>query len=193
LLCKPPREKHSWLILFVGPIFRYGPNSLSFNTSSANQTINAPKANCQKSRFYEGFPPVKGAWSIVSAIPRDVHARKRRVLSHAFSDKALRNMESFILPQVRTFCELLAESGQKGKTMNMSKMSNYMSFDIMGDLCFGKTFSMQTREDNRFVTELISGRVRNDSVVRMPLFSIIQLSTSFISLKSLTDDMENEG
>jgi hypothetical protein len=75
----------------------------------------------------------------------------------------------------------------------MSKMSNYMSFDIMGDLCFGKTFSMQTREDNRFVTELISGRVRNDSVVRMPLFSIIQLSTSFISLKSLTDDMENEG
>jgi hypothetical protein len=102
-------------------------------------------------------------------------------------------MESFILPQVRTFCELLAESGQKGKTMNMSKMSNYMSFDIMGDLCFGKTFSMQTREDNRFVTELISGRVRNDSVVRMPLFSIIQLSTSFISLKSLTDDMENEG
>jgi hypothetical protein len=123
----------------------------------------------------------------------EMSTHESAVLSHAFSDKALRNMESFILPQVRTFCELLAESGQKGKTMNMSKMSNYMSFDIMGDLCFGKTFSMQTREDNRFVTELISGRVRNDSVVRMPLFSIIQLSTSFISLKSLTDDMENEG
>jgi cytochrome P450 len=188
-----PAEIRLLLILSLGPIFRYGPNSLSFNTSTANQTIHGPKANCQKGKYYKAFPPVKDAWSIVSAIPRDVHARKRRVLSHAFSDKALRNMESFILPQVRTFCELLAESGQKGKTINMSKMSNYMSFDIMGDLCFGKTFSMQTREDNRFVTELISGRVRNDSVVRMPLFSIIQLSTSFISLKSLTDDMENEG
>jgi len=179
------RERRSWLILSVGPIFRYGPNSLSFNTSTANQTIHAPKANCQKSRFYEGFPPVKGAWSIVSAIPRDIHARKRRVLSHAFSDKAIRNMEAFILPQVRKFCELLAESGKKGIVNNISQMSNYMSFDIMGDLCFGKTFSMQTREDNRFVTELISGRVRNDSVVWILSFLYISTSDSFHLLIAL--------
>jgi len=60
-----------------------------------------------------------------------------------------------------------------------------MSFDIMGDLCFGKTFSMQTREDNRFVTELISGRVRNDSVVWILSFLYISTSDSFHLLIAL--------
>lgn len=38
----------------------------------------------------------------------------------------------------------------------MSLQADYMTFDIMGDLCFGKAFGMLERPDNRFAIDLIS-------------------------------------
>ena len=38
---------------------------------------------------------------------------------------------------------------------DISDQANYMTFDIMGDLCFGKAFGMLERPDNRFAIDLI--------------------------------------
>lgn len=119
----------------------------------------------QKSQFYSVFPAQKDAFSTHSAIDKDAHARKRRVISHAFSESAIKTMEKYILAHVRTFCDRLGERGvvkREGSEQsswsnpqNVSNWCDYITFDILGDLCFGKAFDMLERPDNRFAVELI--------------------------------------
>ena len=155
-----------------GNIVRFGPNSLSFNSNTALKEIYGYKANVRKADFYLAFWATKDAFSTHSAVDRTAHARKRRVLSHAFSDGAMRSMEKYILAQVRQFCANLGEksdvrqSGCFGGVLaeksdewtepkNISDQANYLTFDIMGDLAFGKAFGMLERPDNRFAIDLV--------------------------------------
>lgn len=45
-----------------------------------------------------------------------------------------------MLPHIRTYCDLLTSK----VTSNVSKLADGISFDIMGDLCFGRSFGMLT-------------------------------------------------
>ena len=150
-----------------GNIVRFGPNSLSFNTNTALKEIYGFKGNVRKADFYSAFPATKDSFSTHSAIDRAAHARKRRVLSQAFSDAAIKSMENHILAHVRQFCSNLGDKGawtnpfdtlertQWTPAKNISDQANYMTFDVMGDLCFGKAFGMLERPDNRFAIDLI--------------------------------------
>lgn len=146
-----------------GPVVRFGPNSLSFNTNTALKEIYGFKANVRKADFYSAFPASKDAYSTHSAIDRSMHARKRRVLSQAFSDGAIKSMETHILSHIRQWCQNLNSTttatnpSEKSWTTakNLSDESNYLTFDIMGDLCFGKPFHMLTDATNRFAIDLI--------------------------------------
>ncbi|PPJ52050.1 hypothetical protein CBER1_09819 [Cercospora berteroae] len=158
-----------------GPIVRFGPNSLSFNSNTALKDIYGFKSNVRKARFYEAFWATKDSFSTHSAISKSIHARKRRVLSHAFSDSAIKSMENHILAHIRQFCQNLAgntntpdtqlttsasapntpESKGYGAPINITDQANYLTFDIMGDLCFGKSFSMLETPQNRFAIDLI--------------------------------------
>ncbi|KAF7196953.1 Cytochrome P450 monooxygenase [Pseudocercospora fuligena] len=149
-----------------GPVVRFGPNSLSFNSNTALKEIYGFKSNVRKADFYQAFWASKDAFSTHSSIDKSVHARKRRVLSQAFSDAAIKSMENHILAHVRQFCQNLgglttfgsvpnAESKGYGEAVEISDQANYLTFDIMGDLCFGKAFGMLERPDNRFAIDLI--------------------------------------
>ncbi|KAM3422487.1 hypothetical protein BST61_g2834 [Cercospora zeina] len=158
-----------------GPIVRFGPNSLSFNSNTALKDIYGFKSNVRKARFYEAFWATKDSFSTHSAISKSIHARKRRVLSHAFSDSAIKSMENHILAHIRQFCQNLSgpsnpsthrttfasvpsspESKGYGPPINITNQSNYLTFDIMGDLCFGKSFSMLETPHNHFAIDLIA-------------------------------------
>ena len=149
-----------------GPIVRFGPNSLSFNTNTALKEIYGFKANVRKSDFYLAFWANKDAFSTHSAVDKAVHARKRRVLSQAFSDAAMKGMERYILTHIRQLCANLGEVGAGTSSSdekriwtapkNIALQADYTTFDIMGDLCFGKAFGMLERPDNRFAIDLIS-------------------------------------
>ena len=82
-----------------------------------------------------------------------VHARKRRVLNSAFSEKAIRSAESFVIRHVDRWNELLIE-GNDGKEwtepQNMSDLTDYLVFDIMGDLAFGRSFEIKEPGENPF-------------------------------------------
>lgn len=135
-----------------GPVFRYGPNKLSFNTHTALHTIHGPKANVRKADFYHGFDSPSGP-NLLGSIQKDVHSRKRRVLAFAFSDKALKSMEQYMLANTRIFCDKLASTTEP---LNMAKWCMYLAGDILGDLCFGNSFNTLTSLENRFSLEVIS-------------------------------------
>ncbi|KAI9684838.1 MAG: hypothetical protein M1820_010871 [Bogoriella megaspora] len=148
-----------------GPIVRYGPNSLSFNSASALQTIYGFRSNVQKANFYSAFPAAKGAWSTHSAIDKGLHARKRRVLSQGFSDQAMRGLQPHILSVVRTFCDAMGDFGRSSKEVNskgwstpkdMGAWCNYMSYDVLGDICYGQSFDTLESPDNRFAMAMVA-------------------------------------
>jgi hypothetical protein len=81
-------------------------------------------------------------------------------------------MERYILANIRSFCDALGAvsantSENKGWTIgrNMADWCNYLTFDIMGDLCFGKAFGMLERPDNRFAIELLGNAAHRHLIV----------------------------
>jgi cytochrome P450 len=67
------------------------------------------------------------------------HSRYRRLLSHAFSEKALREQE----PVVKHYIDLLMAKlhENSGSPQDMVNWFNFVAFDIIGDLALGKSFS----------------------------------------------------
>jgi cytochrome P450 len=164
------------LIHSTGPVFRFGPNSISINSNTALKTIYGHKSNVKKSKFYSVFPPTKDTFNTHSSIDKASHARKRRVLSHAFSDGAIKSMEKYILANVRSFCSAIGSNsqtltekavtkGQWGAAQNMSDWCNYLTFDVMGDLCFGKAFEMLEHHENRHVIDLLGNAAHMHLIV----------------------------
>ena len=177
---KGDRHLELWRIhQTYGDVVRLGPNSVSINTATALKDIYGFKANVKKSNFYSVFPATKAAFSTHTAIDKAVHARKRRVLSQAFSDSAMRAMEVHILDNIESWCRYLGNNQEGNKIdvndsmngyggsnpvydskgwsapKNMGDWTNYLSFDVLGDLCFGKPFGVMERDENRFLLDLI--------------------------------------
>lgn len=171
------------LLIIVGKFVRFGPNSLSINSNTALKKIYGHDSNVRKSDFYSAFPATKDSYNTHNTMDKAVHARKRRVLSHAFSDTAIKQMEKYILGNIRSFCDNLGTQGfitsEKGWTSakNMADWCNYLTFDIMGDLCFGKAFGMLERSENRFAIDLIGNAAHRHLIVRLHiLIKYIQLT-----------------
>ena len=85
-------------------------------------------------------------------------------------------MEKYILGNVRTFCSALGskssfmteKAGEKGQwsvAQNMADWCNYLTFDVMGDLCFGKAFEMLENHTNRHVIDLIGSAAHMHLIV----------------------------
>lgn len=170
-----------------GPIVRFGPNSLSFNSATSLKEVYGFKANVRKAQFYDAF--VHPAANTHNCRDRALHARKRRVMAHAFSDSAIKEMERYILANVRTFCEAIGsglriggssekEGGEWTSPKCMSDWFSYLSMDILGDLCFGKAFHMLERDDNRFAIDLVSTAAHRHLIVSSPLSFFFFLPTS---------------
>ena len=87
-------------------------------------------------------------------------------------------MEKYILANVRTFCSRLGETftaiteknGEKSwnAPQNMADWCNYLTFDVMGDLCFGKAFEMLEHDSNRHVIDLIGNAAHMHLIVPPP-------------------------
>ena len=140
-----------------GPVVRVAPNELSFIDGQAWQDIyghhrtGAP--NFQKNPL-QSAPNENGIDAIISANDAD-HARYRRLLSHSFSEKVLREQE--YLPQ--QYIDLLMArlrdraSSPDGAVVDISKWVNFATFDIIGDLAFGESFHcLETANYHAWVT-----------------------------------------
>ncbi|KAF3763170.1 cytochrome P450 [Cryphonectria parasitica EP155] len=163
-----------------GPVVRIGPDSLSFNTSSSLKEIYGFKSNVRKAQFYDAF--VHPAPNTHNCRDRQLHARKRRVMAHAFSDGAIKEMERYILANIRTFCEGIGAGSRVGDNKGwtspkcMSDWFSWLSMDILGDLCFGKAFHMLEKEDNRFAIDLVSTAAHRHLICgTMPILNTLSL------------------
>lgn len=135
----------------TGDIVRIAPNTLSFNTASALSTIYGQRgANVKKGEWYKTFDVAAGSYSSFTETDREVHSIKRRWMAPSFSADSLKANEHLVIQNIERFCETLKPAGTDwGTQWNMSDMSTYLGFDIMGALVFGSDFRTVQDEENR--------------------------------------------
>lgn len=75
------------------------------------------------------------------------HARMRRLVSHAFSEQALREQEHLITPYFDLLIEKLKQQAVSSEKegIDLVRWYNFTTFDILGDLCFDESFGALAR------------------------------------------------
>ena len=122
-----------------GDTVRTGPDEVSYTNAQAWRDVYAHRKAGDGEFAKEALsmpPTVNGVEPIISA-NRENHARFRRLLSHAFSDRGLREQE----PLIREYADLLiTRLHESDGPQDMAKWYSWTTFDLIGDLAFGESF-----------------------------------------------------
>ncbi|TVY31882.1 Cytochrome P450 monooxygenase [Lachnellula subtilissima] len=137
--------RHIWIWQchqIYGDVFRFHPNGLIINSPSGHNSIYGTRSNVKKGKFYEVFQN-KEARNTLNTIDKAAHAKKRKVLNAVFSDSAVRSAETFVIKHVDRWCDLLLDNVKAGEwtePKNAAHLTDFLVFDILGDLAFGRSF-----------------------------------------------------
>ncbi|KAK0202468.1 cytochrome P450 monooxygenase [Desarmillaria ectypa] len=141
-----------------GPFVRIAPNHISVALSDAQPLVYGHGNGALKSSFYDAF--ITTSQGLFSVRNRQIHTRKRKMISHSFSQKSMLELEphvhryvSQLLGQWDKLYEkaLKGMSGEEGEGwtghdrrlwLDFSPWISYLAFDIIGDLAFGTPFGM---------------------------------------------------
>ena len=114
------------------------------------------KSNVIRSDWYESIRESAGGFeSTLTARQKARHAVKRRLLSHAFSDKSLKDYEPRIRRLLGTWLDCLEIEAQNRSQVDLGDWGNYLIFDILIDLGFGAAAGLCRNEGDRSIVELI--------------------------------------
>jgi hypothetical protein len=124
-----------------GPVVRIAPDTLAFNSAQAFRDIYSLRPGHQaflKDRAEYTLPP-NGVAHLVSALDDASHARQRRLMAPAFSERSIRALEGLVRGHVDTLIAKLRELKDKGE-LDIKSWMNYTTFDITGDFVFSEPF-----------------------------------------------------
>ncbi|KAL6704221.1 hypothetical protein ACN47E_008478 [Coniothyrium glycines] len=129
-----------------GEIIRLGPNRLSFINPVAWKDIYGHKHGNAK-------PNVKNLDRAAKSMPSGLlpmalepspagHAAQRKQFNPAFSEKAWRKQEAMVSKYIDQFIQRVREEIAKSPNgeawLDLGKLYNFLTFDVMGDLTFGE-------------------------------------------------------
>jgi cytochrome P450 len=129
--------------MLAGDVFRFQPDGLMINSPSGHASVYSTKPNVKKGKFYKVFPRNAGSVNTLTIVDRHLHARKRKVLNAVFSDSAVRSSETFVIKHIDRWCNLLTANlkpGEWTEPKNTVQLVEFLVFDILGDLAFGRSF-----------------------------------------------------
>ncbi|KAF2725985.1 cytochrome P450 [Polychaeton citri CBS 116435] len=120
-----------------GPIVRLAPNELSFaGGAQAWEDIHGPKKGALPHKDPIFYPrSINGADSIMTADDEE-HIRQRKIMSHAFSERTLKEQEPLLKSWAEKMKTKLGQRATTGEQIDIVKFYNCTTFDIMADLLF---------------------------------------------------------
>ncbi|KAI8937337.1 hypothetical protein NX059_006543 [Plenodomus lindquistii] len=138
------REMHAK----YGHIVRIGPNQLSFTHPDAWKDIYGhgtknTRGTVPDKDWAKYGTSINGAQSLISARPEN-HGRMRKIFTPAFSDRALKQQEPLFLKYTDLLVSKLREelTADSERKVDMVRMYNFTTFDVMGDITFGEPLHM---------------------------------------------------
>ena len=124
-----------------GACVRIAPDELSYATTLAWKDIYSHRQGVPempKDPLRQAIPP-NGIPNMLGA-NRENHSRYRKLLSHAFSEKGMREQEPLIREYVDLLVDRLGEAAKMNTSQDMVAWYNRATFDIISDLAFGESF-----------------------------------------------------
>lgn len=116
------------------PVVRVGPNTLSFSTPDAIRAIYGHNTPCLKGGTYvtaAGTHP-----SLLDVVDKQEHARKRRILSHAFATRNLEQWEFKVTDKVQKLVaqfDLLCHDKEEA-VVDFRMWSNLFTIEAIADI-----------------------------------------------------------
>lgn len=156
-----------------GDIVRFGPDRLSFRSAEGVHDIYGDrKVNVMKGGgFTDAAEAINRPVNTHSISDRSLHAKRRRLLANAFSEGALRNLEPFVIGTIREWINTIAQlqdspADSKGWSVprNMGVWSSNLTLDVLGELCFGKSFGA-IKNGSHWASELLLGGTKFTSCI----------------------------
>lgn len=146
-------DRHVWLwrqFQIYGSKIRPEPSTVLFCDPEAYADIYNHKANLRRSDFYTAWRRNDRDKTTLNTVDVSEHARKRKLLNLAFTDKTVRAASEFVITHVDRWNNLLVDGADSdwSSPMDLTEKMDYLIFDIMGDLCFGKSFDIKEPGDN---------------------------------------------
>ena len=138
-------------------VVRISPDDLSFTSPSAWNdmfVLQRGRETFQKDVIIYGNPP-QGVHAVLTANDAD-HVRMRRILAHAFSEKALKMQEPLIQSHVNILIDQLRQcSITSGGKVDVEAFFRWATFDIMGELAFGESIDCLRSQRHRQWSSMI--------------------------------------
>lgn len=132
------------------------------------------RARTVKSDGYQSMSTSRTTPNTISAIDKKTHSFKRRIQSQVLSEAGLKTVEGRVLGHVQEFVDYLGSDADApmsektrdadgwGPSKNMSEACNFMTYNVISDLCYGESLDLFKACDLRWfpgAVALISRRV----------------------------------
>ncbi|KAI2629257.1 cytochrome P450 [Hypomontagnella submonticulosa] len=155
-----------------GPVVRYGPNRLLFNSATAVQDI-YQNPNFTKSHVYV-LSRLGGGSSIFSTIDKDQHRHKRQLYAQVLGSRSMRMFEPTILEHIDVFLAIILKSCNSSTPEDMTSRCQYMGFDTIASLALEQRLNLQTEEKNRVLLRvLIAAKTQANILMHLPAFRFV--------------------
>ncbi|KAK3986137.1 cytochrome p450 [Cladorrhinum sp. PSN332] len=159
-----------------GPIVRIGPGVVSIAHPDSVELVQGPATKCVKGPNYDVTLP----WiSLIITRDKTEHAVRRKVWNPAFSDKAIKGYDQRIRGYQDRLISKLAE--KDGQPVNMTQWLLWYSFDVMGDMAFGKSYNMIETSKNHWAIDISEKGLKPMSLMLPVWFFRFCLEVPFLS------------
>ena len=112
------------------------------------------------------------------------HSRQRRAMSHAFSEKALREQEHLLKSHINILIDHCRAQAKNESKVNLSDWFKYLTFDIIGDLSFGESFDCLKNSDYHPYISCMMGALKfiafQSATMRFPPIDVLLTSLTRI-------------
>ncbi|KAI8626697.1 benzoate 4-monooxygenase cytochrome P450 [Xylariaceae sp. FL1651] len=144
-------RRHIWLLeqfRIYGSKIRVEPNTVLFCHPDAYRDIYSMRSNVRRSQFYTAWKRDEFDDMTLNTVDVAQHAQKRKKLNLCFTDASLSAACDFMVRHVDRWLELIAEelngnSREWSAPVDFSEKVDKLVFDVLGDLCFGKSFDVK--------------------------------------------------
>ncbi|KAJ5364467.1 uncharacterized protein N7496_010180 [Penicillium cataractarum] len=162
-----------------GSVVRIAPNALVYNSAAAWKDIYGHRKKGQKLFVKDPAlysPTPNGTNAIITANDEE-HSRMRRLLAHAFSNKALQEQEHILHVYADMLIDKLAGilHGSQRAVVDMTRWFNFTTFDLIGDLAFGEPFGCLSENEYHWWVMVILDAVKASAYLKVFWFYPILL------------------
>ncbi|KAL4895982.1 cytochrome P450 [Aspergillus ambiguus] len=134
-------ERLVQLHMQYGPVVRVGPNHLHIWSGDAISPIYKGGRMMGKTEFYDAFTAFNP--NLFGGRDENIHALRRRQLSHGFSQASIEKLQPLIDGQMGILIQKLRGYAETGEVFDLKETISLYVLDILGDLAFSRSFGAQ--------------------------------------------------